>query len=284
MHLSCHMLIQIHLTAFIFYTNIITECFILRSCEGTLTRSHSHVLSGRCIWTGAAYDLLISGRRRPLFVCRLPVQPRHKSLCPISALKDREGGREDQEGCLLEALLYIFFTRFQALWPVWSRAWGAASKYQVMLLKVLNCWLCFIFSITCHSWAWSDFMAQSFGSNLFIFLPCICFVLLPSSVHKIKCAVYTCSPFPFSYICMCERKSLFLTHFTPTSSASLPRHKLIFLFPRSVLCSSLWDSPGQTPQSKLDPRGFLFLSFFLFFNVFFLLKFLKKQVSWKEAI
>lgn len=102
-----------------------------------------------------------------------------------------------------------------------------------------------------------------------MFLPCICFILLPSSVHKIKLVVYTCSPFPLSYICMCERKSLFLTHFTPTSSASLPRHNLIFLFPRSVSCSSLWDSPSQTPQFKLDPCGFLFLCHFPSFSMFF---------------
>lgn len=37
-------------------------------------------------WMGAAYDLLISGQRRPLFVCSLPVQFRHKFLCPISSL------------------------------------------------------------------------------------------------------------------------------------------------------------------------------------------------------
>lgn len=49
--------------------------------------------------TGAACNLLISGQRRPLFVCLLPVPLRHWRLCALSLpAADREGGSARRAG------------------------------------------------------------------------------------------------------------------------------------------------------------------------------------------
>lgn len=57
-------------------------------------------------------------------------------------------------------------------------------------------------------------------------------------------------PISVHFSSVCVRKSFLLTYRTPTSSASVPEHKVIFLFPLclSVLCSSPRDSLTQTPK------------------------------------
>lgn len=106
-------------TCYKHHTDIMTRCYTQsfgHMCRRCLAHAkHSNVSSGLCSRTGAAYDLLISGQRRPLFVCSLPVQLRHKFLCVLSLpwQIEREGRVESEGGkrgktervCLLEALL-----------------------------------------------------------------------------------------------------------------------------------------------------------------------------------
>lgn len=123
---------------------IITHCctqsfghMCRRRLSLTHTRTNTQTFNlASAVGTGAAYDLLISGQRRPLFVCSLPVQFRHKFLCVLSLpwQIEREGRVEGEGGkwvktecvCLLAGLLISsrakpFLPLFQSrLTPLWA--------------------------------------------------------------------------------------------------------------------------------------------------------------------